>query len=77
MAVGIFSAGILVITDLVVVSLVYPLSPHLWKIWEKGKWIRLAWGRESWFTAGKRCYYEVPKAQYETADIIRKVVTTV
>ena len=77
MAVGIFSASILVITDLVVVSLVYPLFPHLWKIWEKGKWIWLGWGRESWFTADKRCYYEVPKAQYETADIIRKVVTMV
>ena len=37
----------------------------------------MAWGRESWFIVDKGCYYEVPKAQYETADIVRKVVTTV
>ena len=74
----VFSAGIFVITtDLVVVSFIYPLFLHLWKIWKKGKWIWLGWGRESWLTADKGSYYEVPKAQYETADIIRKVVTTV
>ena len=35
MAGGVFSAGIFVITNLVVVSFVYPLSPRLWKTWEK------------------------------------------
>ena len=64
MAQGVFSAGILVVTDLVVVSFIYPLSTHLWRALKERKWIWLAWGREIWFTADKRCYYEVPKVQF-------------
>ena len=43
----IFSASILVSTDLLVVSFIHPLSPHLWKIWKEQKWVWFPRGRNS------------------------------
>ena len=72
----ILSAGILVGTDLLMVSFVHPISPHLWKIWKERK-VWFFWGRKIRLTADKRCYCEVPKVQYKMADIMGKAVTTV